>query len=280
MRIPFERSPQVIRELAAAFGLEPQEASRALHAAGLLMLRREVTAALADEIVTEEEQATLHSAAATLGLTSDEVTAAFVEQVGALYKARVQEALADGELSPDEEAYLERLAENLSLAPSYDSTMTASMDRARQMWAIMRGPLPNVEPPFYLERGEQCVFAIKSEAIEQRTRTSSYRYGGSSLSVPIVKGLRLRVGQGRVHRETEEYKHSFGRGMFCATNKRLIWNGPNKNISIKLRKIIDFEPYTDGVRIVKDTGKPLLIVFSEERRNFAPLLSRLLSEAR
>lgn len=279
-RIPFRHSPELVREMAKAFGLDLREAANVLHAAGLSMLRREVKATLADERVTDEEQRSVHSAAALLGVSSDEVTAAFVEQIGALFYERVHEALADGELSPDEDAYLDRLATQLNMAPSFDPKMIDTMQTARNMWRLMRGPLPKLDAPFYLERAEQCVFIQNSEAIEQRTRTSSYRYRGASFSVPIVKGLRFRVGQGRVHRETEEYRHSFGKGVFCATNKRLIFNGPNKNLTIKLRKIIDFDPYTDGVRIVKDTGKPLLIVFSEERRNFAPLLSRLLSEAR
>lgn len=279
-RLPLKAPLHVVEQLATSLGLPHEEATRALKTAGHALLRREVERALGDEKITQQERQTLDAAAREVGLNNDDVVAAIVEQIAPLYSDRVHQALADGKLSPDEEDGLSRLASSLGLTPQHDSNLRDAMDRARSLWAVMHGPLPQVEPPFYLQKNERCAFAVEAEVFEQRLRTKSVGYRGASVSIPIVKGFRIRVGQGRVHRETEQYQHSFGKGTFCATNKRLIWNGPNKNIAINLTKIIDFEPFTDGVRVEKDTGKPLLIVFSSEEKSFGPLLSRLLEESR
>lgn len=278
-RLPLPVPLRIVEQLADSLGLQRSEASKALRAAGLKLLHREITRALDDEIITHEERDGLHLAATEVGLTSDDVAAALVHQISPIYSGRIHQALSDGQLSPEEEQDLARLAENLGLSPQHDSKLRDAMDRARTYWNVLHGPLPSVESPFYLQKNEQCSFTTSAQAFERRSRTRSVGYAGASVSIPIVRGVRFRIAQGRVQRQTEEYQHSFGTGTFCATNKRLIWNGPNKNISINLRKVIDFEPYTDGVQIVKDSGKPVLFVFAGEAKYFGPLLSRLIDSA-
>jgi hypothetical protein len=278
--LPFTVPLLKVSELANSLALAPEEAQRAVQSSGRLMLRREVQRALGDERITQQERDSFRVAADAVGIDSAEVTAAIIEGATSLFRERLDAALSDGMLSPVEERALAQLAANLGLNPEYDSNRQGAIERARELWTVMHGPLPNVEPPFYLQKGEQCTFTVDAEAFEQRTRTRSITYGGPAVSIPIVKGLRIRVGHSRVHRSSEDYHHTFGRGALCLTNKRLIWNGPNKNVAIKLTKILDFEPYTDGVRIEKDTGKPLLFVFSQPAQNLGPLLSRLLDEAR
>lgn len=88
------------------------------------------------------------------------------------------------------------------------------------------------------------------------------------------------MGSIQTQRETEAYSHSFGTGVLGATNSRLLWVSPAKSISIPLTKIVMFEPYNDGLKVIKDTGKPILFVFDAPDQSAMVRISRVIEELR
>ena len=50
--------------------------------------------------------------------------------------------------------------------------------------------------------------------------------------------------------------------------------------SIPLDKIVMFEPFTDSIKIIKDTGKPLLFVFEGPDQTSMVRISRVIEELR
>jgi hypothetical protein len=124
------------------------------------------------------------------------------------------------------------------------------------------------------------VHGVRATASEQRQRTVRMNYGGPTASIRIAKGVYYRTGSIGLNRVSEGYMHSFGMGVLGATNTRLLWVSPEKSISIPLQKIVMFEPYVDGLKVIKDTGKPVLFVFDSEDRASMVRISRAIEELR
>ena len=169
----------------------------------------------------------------------------------------MQDILADGLIEPTEDAHLK--AEASALGVSVPNN--AELESARNLWKAANSPLPLIDPPLLLKRGEVCHQVCEATAFEDRSRTVRVNYGGPTARVRIMKGVYYSVGSVRVQSEKEEYSHELGSGVLCSTNVRLLFVSPQKSISIPLGKIIQCQPYSDGVKIFKDAGKPLTFVF-------------------
>jgi hypothetical protein len=194
-------------------------------------------------------------------------------------EAVVKEMLADGVLDPHEE---ERIALVLQRYgnPRIDDQSLAIMERARALYHAMTSPLVPVETPLLLRKGEFCVYGTKARAMEERSRTVRVNYGGPTARIKIMKGVYYSMGSLGVSRQTESYMHSFGEGVLAATNRRLLWMSPAKTISLPLQKIVMFEPYSDGVKLHKETGKPIIFAWSADNGVGSVLIGRVLDELR
>lgn len=189
-------------------------------------------------------------------MSEQDAVRVFSDHAGSRISQVVQAALDDGVLDPQEDA---RIADVIARygEPRIDDESRQLMHRARQQYHAMTAPLEPVETTLLLRRGEYAVYGQLAEAVELRQRTVRVNYSGPSARVRIMKGVYYSVGSMNVGRETQEFMHSFGDGVLVATNKRLLWVSPQKTISVALGKIVSFEPYSDGIRVHKDTGKPL-----------------------
>jgi len=195
-------------------------------------------------------------------------------------RSLIDAVLDDGLLSPEEEL---RFSATLARYgnPALGPVTQGKLDAARLQFAAWDAPLDPVVSPLLLRRGEWCVHGIQATAYEERQRTTRINYAGPTARIKIMKGVYYRVGSVQVARNTEAYHHSFGSGILCATNKRLLWMAPNKTITIPLYKIIMVEPYSDGIKIFKDTGKPILFEFDEGQNQPAMVrISRTIDELR
>jgi hypothetical protein len=85
-------------------------------------------------------------------------------------------------------------------------------------------------------------------------------YGGPTLSIPIYKGLRWRMGSIAVSRVTQDVLTQIDTVDFYLTNKRVFLQGGRKNTTVALKKIVHFTVYSDGLQIEKDTGKDIYLV--------------------
>lgn len=188
----------------------------------------------------------------------------------------LQEILADGEVEPDEDRFLADEIRALGLsAPS-----SKELDEARQLWSASNEPLPVFDPPLLLKKGEVCHQACEATAFEDRTKTVRINYGGPSARVRIMKGVYYTVGSAKIERQTEDYSHELGHGILCGTNGRLVFISPSKSIAISLGKIIQYSLYSDGIKIFKDTGKPLTFVFPNASKADVVRMARVIDECR
>lgn len=239
-----------------------------------------IMALLEDGAFCGEDAAVLEGFRAYLGLDPSEAEALFQEEARAYIRRRMLRFLADGKLTPAADHRLSDLVQAVGLSPPWDDQTALILEHARQTWRLAHGPLPVVQTPLGLVRRERAHVWARCSAYEDRDRTVSAGYAGLTFSLPIAKGLRFRVGQFAVNRQTLRYSHRLGSGDLCVTNERLIFRSSERAITARLTSIIDVTAYHDGVTVLRTQGKPITFVLAEPDADFALVLWRAWQEAR
>ncbi len=110
--------------------------------------------------------------------------------------------------------------------------------------------LPVVDSPIPLRAGESCHWVGEVEWIEARVTTSRVDYSGASLSVPVAKGVRFRLGSIAPKRVTARELQVVDTGRLVITNKRLFFDGRAKNTTIEMRHLVGVG--IDGASLLLD----------------------------
>lgn len=221
----------------------------------------------------------IHARAVDLGL-GESASKSAIENVLSDHLTRlVSEILADGVVDAEED---QRIARFLSMvgSPSLAPDTAKLIEDGRNLYRASTAPLTPVDAPVLLKKGEHCVYAVAAEALEERSRTVRLGYSGPSARVRVAKGIYYNVGSMNVSRQTDDYQHSFGVGVLCMTNKRLLWISEQKSISTPLSNIVRYDPYSDGIRIMKGTGKPLLFLWIDTPKVATVMAARVIEELR
>lgn len=242
--------------------------------------RSAITALLCDGVFCAEDAAVLEGMRDYLGLSREAADVLFREEGRAYIRRRLLMFLEDGRLSPTEDAVLDDLVRSVGLGPQWDEETERALAGARRTWALAHGPLPVVASKLGLLAGEQAHAVVDCSAYEDRSRTVGVSYAGLTLSLPIVSGVRFRVGQFGVNRQTLRYAHQLGQGDLTVTNDRVIFRSSERAITARLTSIIDITAYKDGVSIQRTQGKPLTFVLNTPDEDFALILWRAWQAAR
>jgi len=184
----------------------------------------------------------------------------------------------DGLISPDEWQELNNTAKNLDVTINYDIETKAKIEKLKLYWHIEKGELPVVNVSINLQREEKCYFASKADLLENRTVTHRVNYGGPTARIKIMKGIYYRAGSLGVQRITSDQILQADTGDIYLTNKRLIFVGRKKNLTIPYSKILSVNPYYDGVSIDKGTGKSPIFKLSYNGDILSMILGRLLDD--
>lgn len=129
---------------------------------------------------------------------------------------------------------------------------------------MANGILPNLEPDFLLQKGEQCIYkSYKCEVLERKEITKRVNYAGPRARIKIAKGLSYNIGSYNVSSQKEIVSVSKGVGKLNLTTKRILFKSGDQSVTVTLSSIIDIEPFSDAVIITKSTGKPLIFNVSD-----------------
>jgi hypothetical protein len=176
------------------------------------------------------------------------------------WERSVERAFDDGILTEEEQENLGEIKDALRLSQK-DLDRHGAYTKVIK-GAVLRDLLNGVIPqrlyvegslPFNLQRNETLVWVFPGvEYLEQKTR-SRYVGGSQGASVRICKGVYWRVGafrgQSIPYMETTSYPGHFG-----VTTKHLYFAGAGKSFRVRYDKIVSWEPYSDGIRIVRDAA--------------------------
>lgn len=237
-----------LRRLAGAFGLSG-EAETIVLARARLALAEAAQRLIADDDLTEDERSAFAEAADATGIAQEEAAAILSAAVEWRMSQEIAAAVSDDRLTSDEEARIEALGHALHARLDIPDAMRDRLARARLLWRIEQGELPEAVSPVALPRTERCLYAGYGQALEPRSRGK------------------------------QSFMHSYGAGDIVLSTKRIIFNGGDKNLAVRLNAVIDYRVYDDGVEIRRATGKPLTFALGRKDEWFARIFERARRDA-
>jgi hypothetical protein len=228
--------------------------------------------------LTEAERQELDRVQANLRLPDEIANPVYADCAQNAYRVFFDAGVSDGKLSPEEETELKRVASSLGLTIQYDEQTDRVLQELRSMWEIEEGTLSVVECDLNLQRGEVCHKRVTASLHEIRRVTQRVSYGGYTTSIKIVKGFHLRGGSYALGRQTKDVLTKLDVGELYLTNKRLIFLGATKNVTLRLQNILSVTKYSDGIEVEKGSGKNPFFLFETDVLAFAKMLQRLMRE--
>lgn len=213
------------------------------------------------------------------GLTKDEHDQVLNEIRQSIIQPVADKIVSDQRISPQEKVSLDQLCKDLDVNPIFDSDSKKTLERFENLWQIENGDLPIYETDIFLQKGEVCHYRGVAKLFELRRKTVGVKYKGPAVRLRITKSLYYRAGNIKTTRETKDIMTLIDSGNLYVTNKRILFNGEKGNKVIRYSQIIDLSPYTDGVGIVRDTGKELNFQLSDEDgETLIATITRLISD--
>jgi len=184
------------------------------------------------------------------------------------WECAVEKFLEDGVLDIVEE---ERLTDfqnhfNLSQNELDRNGALVKIVKAAVLRDILNGVLPqrisiNENLSINLQKGEKIVWAFSnSKYLEDKIRRQ-YVGGSHGVSVRVMKGVYYKVGSFKGQNIEYMERVHIDRGWVILTNKNIYFVGSQKSLRISYAKVISFEPYTDGVGIMRDSANAKAQIF-------------------
>lgn len=98
--------------------------------------------------------------------------------------------------------------------------------------------LPVVDVPISLQKNEVCHWLGDAKWYELRKQTKRVNYSGFTVSIPIMKGVRYRVGSIAPSVQSDEGLTLLDTGQLYVTNKRVFFDGRSKNTTLAYRSLV------------------------------------------
>ena len=241
------------------------------------LYQQKVKEALEDEQLEPSERISLELLRKNLLLSEETAKDIYAAEASQKYNDYLNTMIADKRLSPAEDKQLQELAKNLGVKVNNDDATMNLLNKYRLFWTIENGQIPSIQADINLQKSECLYFKTNIDWYEMRTVTRRINYNGTSARIRICKGVYYTIGSISPEKVTENIWKLIDTGTLYVTSKRLIFMGSNSNKNIRFNKVLAFEPYSDGVQIEKDTGRPVLFGFTDNIDIFSVLLSRLIN---
>ena len=181
------------------------------------------------------------------------------------WEEAVEGALEDGLVSLDEENALSQYLDHFGLTTTDVNLNGAhtSVIQAAVIRDVTQGIVPQRQTitgaiPFNLMKSEQLVWVIDGVDYLETVTRRERRGTSHGVSIRVARGLYYSPRQFRSRPiEWEETVHA-DTGLLGLTTKHLYFSGSRKKFRVRYDRIVSFEPYEDGLGIMRDaqTAKP------------------------
>jgi hypothetical protein len=185
------------------------------------------------------------------------------------WETSVDQYLDDGILDTTEEERLMEFKNHFSLS-QYDLDENGAVTKTTKA-AILRDILNGIIPqrisvdgdlPINLQKDEKVVWAFPgADYLEDKTRR---QFVGKTqgVSIRIMKGVYYRTGGFKGHAVEHTERVHIDTGWMIVTTKNIYFAGKQKSLRIPYKKIVSFEPFSNGVGIMRDlaTAKPQIFI--------------------
>jgi hypothetical protein len=151
----------------------------------------------------------------------------------------IQAAIDDAYLSEEEEDSITKATKDLSLT---DADLVEALGDQASAFMIARinaGRLPTLPNPAIFLKPKETAYAQVPATLLKEVVQREMRGGYSGFSVPIVKGVRYRVGAYRGHSVvTGTSLQAADSGVLCLTSQRVVFQGQRQTVECLLAKLV------------------------------------------
>ncbi len=233
----------------------PEAAAGALHErAAHDVYRAKVAEALADGERSDADELTLEMVAQSLELPATQAEQILADEIRKLLSFALQASISDRRWSEADEEMFNSLAKRLGAKVQHDEATQRGLARLRALWRISEGDLPVRPVDLHLAPGEVCHAWEAGGRHEVRAVVQRYDYAGPVVRVPIMKGVKWRMGSVVVNRVRKDQLVELDHGVLYLTNRRLLFDGQKHTSSIVMGRIVRFTLHSDGLKIEKSSG--------------------------
>jgi hypothetical protein len=216
-------------------------------------LKKKLDELIADGEYSDEDADHMGLMVSVFKLDPHELTAlrvkAFKEQIAPIF----ERIFSTFHLTKTDEQDIKSLGKNLQVAVEYDESLQMCKD-IYAMEVLGQNPLVKRRCTDVLLKPREAVY-FSTPATWAQIKTNNRGFGGMSISVPTgIKGVRIRAG--RYLPVSSTSLSEVARGQLYVSNKRLIFDGDQKNTSITFGRLLNLEVFSDALCVEKTTGKP------------------------
>ncbi|MBP7213501.1 MAG: hypothetical protein KBA03_04640 [Anaerolineaceae bacterium] len=191
-----------------------------------------------------------------------------------------QKVVSQSQISPHDIEMLDKLQEDLHVTVTLESRTKDIFQTGEALWKIENTPLAPIEVDIHLPKGECCYLKTPIDYSEIKTVTERVNYSGPAFRVKIAKRLYYKAGSIAYNKITSDQLVVVDSGVLYVTNKKLQFVGERKNIAIRYSQVLDLEIFSDAVKVVKSTGKPLyLMIKIIDSKILAATIARCLADS-
>lgn len=185
------------------------------------------------------------------------------------FDTSIDNFLNDGLISEQESRLVARFQQYSNL-PQSILNANKSLERVVQssiLQSILSGIIPtppitiNGALPFLLQKNEKLLWLFRNvQCYEQKVR-KEYIGRSQGMSFRVMKGVYYRVGGFKGTPVETTHNELVGTGTVGVTDKYLYFSSSQKSLKIAYNKLINIEPYSDGLGLQKDgaTARPIFL---------------------
>lgn len=185
------------------------------------------------------------------------------------WESAVDQFLNDGILDKDEDDRLIELQKRFYLSQDELNNKGAFtlVGKASILRDILNGELPQrkvlIDGPLApnIQKGEQLIWAFPGSKYSEDKTKREFVGGSQGMSVRIMKGVYYNVGAFKGHAVEQTKLVDIDTGCVAITNKNIYFTGPQKSIRIPFKKIVTFQPFSDGIGVILDNATAKRLVF-------------------
>ena len=181
--------------------------------------------------------------------------------VGA-FEHSVEVALDDGILSHAEERAVNEFQRFFKLSDSAlnNSGLLTQVAEAAVLREVMEGNIPDPpdlggRPPFNLMKSEDLVWVVEDAGYYKTKTVREFRGSSHGVSIRVAKGLYYRPSAFRGRSVSREETVHADSGMLGVTTKHIYFHGPRERFRVRYDRIVSFEPFSDGIGIMRDNQR-------------------------
>lgn len=260
--------------LRTLFQLPGQSVEMIHNCIGEIAYRQRAEKAIINGQITVGEKAALAEFQLAISISEKSAETIFKEVCQAHLNRLIKQLSVNARITPDEDQQLQRISKGLGV--QQDAEAKRDVERFKRYWAIENTPLISVEVTAALQKSEVCYLYVKGvQWYEERATSRRNNYDDHYEFNQSFDLIDLQSNITSTQKETFQIVKRISIGELYLTNKRLIFEGPEKVTSLKLSTISATKVYRQGISVNKSTGKDMLLLMSRDADVLALFIQRL-----